>query len=468
MESLSSLIGAINSVVWGAPMLVLIVGVGFFMMTRLALMPIRKLGYGFALLWKGRVPEGVGDISAFNALMTSLSATIGTGNIAGVATAIAIGGPGALFWMWITALVGMATKYAEAVLAVKFREKDASGKHIGGPMFYIKNGLGKKWAWLGFAFALFGAFAAFGIGNMTQSNSIAAALQDNFSISPYLTAAILIVLVGAVLLGGITRIATWAGVLVPFMAVSYIVIGLFVLVVNIAEIPSAIVAVFSGAFTGTAATGGFAGAAVWAAIRFGIARGVFSNEAGLGSAPIAHAAASTTDPVRQGTIAMLGTFIDTLIVCSITGLAIVSSGMWMEVDADGRGLTSVVLTASAFDKALPGGAYLVTIALAIFAFTTILGWSYYGEKCWQYLFGNNVKSILPYRIAWIFAVFIGPWALTWEGGARSGIDFIWLLADTLNAMMALPNLLALALLSPVVVKLTREYYSNNGKSAAAE
>ena len=456
MGALGDLVGRINGVVWGAPMLVLIVGVGAFLTVRLGFLPIRKIGYGFSLLWGGRVRDGAGDISAFNALMTSLSATIGTGNIAGVATAIAIGGPGALFWMWVTALVGIATKYAEAVLAVRFRETDASGKHIGGPMFYIENGLGANWRWLAVAFALFGGFAAFGIGNMTQSNSIAAALQDNFAVPPLWTAGILIVLVGAVLLGGITRIATWAGVLVPFMAVSYVVLGLAVLLVNAAELPAAVGRVFSGAFTGTAATGGFTGAAVWAAIRFGVARGVFSNEAGLGSAPIAHAAASTTDPVRQGTIAMLGTFIDTLIVCSITGLAIVSSGMWMETDADGNGLTSVTLTASAFDAALPGGTYVVTVSLAIFAFTTILGWSYYGEKCWQYLFGAG--AIVYYRGAWIAAVFVGPWALTWEGGARQGIDFIWLLADTLNALMAVPNLVALTLLSPVVLELTRRYY----------
>ena len=452
METISNFIGSINSIVWGPPMLIAIVGVGAFLLLRMALMPWRKLAYGFVLLWRGRTPEGVGDISAFNALMTSLSATIGTGNIAGVATAIAIGGPGALFWMWITALVGMATKYAEAVLAVRYREKDAGGKHIGGPMYYIKNGLGDNWKWLAFLFALFGAIAAFGIGNMVQSNSIADALDDSLGVDPLLTAAVLIVLVGAVLLGGITRIATWAGRLVPFMAVFYVVFGIIVLLINIAEVPAAITTVFSHAFTGTAATGGFAGAAVWMAIRFGVARGVFSNEAGLGSAPIAHAAATTTDPVRQGSIAMLGTFIDTIIVCSITGLAIVSTGVWTS------GETGVDLTAMAFSESMAGGAYVVTFSLAIFAFTTILGWSYYGEKCWQYIFG--VGSIKIYRVIWIAAVFIGPWALTWEGGAKAGINLIWLIADTLNAMMALPNLIALVMLSPVVVKLTREYYSN--------
>ena len=457
MEGLSSVVSSVNSIVWGAPMLILIVGVGLFLMLRLTLMPLRKLGYGFKLLWNGRVPEGVGDITPFNALMTSLSATIGTGNIAGVATAIAIGGPGALFWMWVTALVGMATKYSEAVLAVNFRETDSTGKHIGGPMFYIKNGLGKNWTWLAFTFAFFGAFAAFGIGNMVQSNSIADALDDKLGVAPMLTGAVLLVLAGAVLLGGITRIATWAGSLVPFMAVFYVLFGVIVLIINANEVPAAIATVFSSAFTGTAATGGFAGAAIWAAIRFGVARGVFSNEAGLGSAPIAHAAASTTDPVRQGTIAMLGTFLDTIIVCSITGLAIVSTGVWTS------GETGVDLTAMAFGSSLPGGEYLVIFSLAIFAFTTILGWSYYGEKCWQFLFGD--KSVKIYRVAYIAAIFIGPWALTIEGGARAGIDMVWLIADTLNAMMALPNLIALTLLSPLVIKLTREYYASGKKPA---
>ena len=451
METLSTLVSNINSIVWGPPMLIAIVGVGLFLMLRLTLMPIRKIGYGINQLWQGRTSEGVGDISAFSALMTSLSATIGTGNIAGVATAIAIGGPGALFWMWVTALVGMATKYAEAVCAVKYREIDDNGKQIGGPMYYIKNGLGSNWIWLGFLFALFGAIAAFGIGNMVQSNSIADALDDKFGVPPMVTAVVLIILVGMVLIGGIKNIAAWASKLVPFMAIFYVVFGLIVLLLNIAEVPAAFMLVVNTAFTGTAATGGFTGAAMMLAIRYGVSRGVFSNEAGLGSAPIAHAAAKTNDPVRQGSIAMLGTFIDTLIVCSITGLAIVATGVWSS------GETGVDLTAMAFQHSLPFGNYIVTIALVIFAFTTILGWSYYGEKCWQYIFG--VSSVIIYRFVWVLAVFIGPWALTWEGGARAGIDFIWLLADTLNAMMALPNLIALVILSPVVVRLTREYYA---------
>ena len=452
METISSFVSVVNGIVWGPPMLVVILGVGLFFMLRLAFIPLRKIGYGMGQLWRGRVAEGVGDISAFSALMTSLSATIGTGNIAGVATAIAIGGPGALFWMWITALVGMATKYAEAVCAVRYRETDATGKHIGGPMYYIKNGLGDGWGWLGFLFALFGAVAAFGIGNMVQSNSMADALDDKFGVPPLVTAVALAVLVAVVLIGGIKSIAAWASKLVPFMAVSYVIFGLIILLLNAAEVPAALALIVKSAFTGTAATGGFAGATLMAAIRFGVARGVFSNEAGLGSAPIAHAAAKTDNPIRQGTIAMLGTFIDTLVVCSITGLAIVSTGVWRS------GETGVDLTAMAFSSTLPDAHYLVVASLVIFAFTTILGWSYYGEKCWQFIFG--VRSIIAYRLVWVVAVFIGPWALTWESGARSGIDFIWLLADTLNAMMALPNLIALALLSPVVVRLTKEYYSS--------
>ena len=455
MEALSNLVGAINGYVWGVPMLVSILGVGVFLTVRLDLLPIRTIGYGFRLLLQGRTPDQkdqqAGDITPFSALMTSLSATIGTGNIVGVATAITLGGPGALFWMWMTALVGMATKYAEAVCAVQFREEDEAGNRIGGPMYYIRNGLGAKWGWLAVAFAIFGAIAGFGIGNMVQSNSIADALNDKFHITPLITAVTLMVLVGAVLLGGIKRIGLWASRLVPSMAILYVAIGLLVLLLNITEIPAAIALVVKSAFTGQAATGGFAGAAVWAAIRFGVARGVFSNEAGLGSAPIAHAAAQTNDPVRQGTIAMLGTFIDTLIICTITGLAIVATGSWSS------GATGVDLTAMAFGASIPFGQYFVSLATVLFAFTTILGWSYYGEKCWQYLLGR--QTVMIYRIIWVLAVAIGPLALLAPSGPKAGIDFVWLISDTLNALMALPNLIALVLLSPVVVQLTRAYYS---------
>ncbi|WP_105901139.1 alanine/glycine:cation symporter family protein [Vibrio gangliei] len=442
MEALTNFVSAINGVVWGVPMLVMILGVGLFLMLGLRFMPILKLPQGFKLLWSGRSSSSEGDITPFNALMTSLSATIGTGNIAGVATAIALGGPGALFWMWCTALVGMATKYSEAVCAVTYREKDENGNYVGGPMYYIKNGLSKKWAWLGTLFAIFGAIAGFGIGNGVQANSVADALNSNFGISPVVTGIVLMILVGLVLVGGIKRISDVAGKLVPFMAVFYIVAGLGVVLANITEIPAAFALIFESAFSPVAAQGGFAGAAVWAAIRFGVARGVFSNEAGLGSAPIAHAAAKTKNPVKQGLVAMLGTFIDTIIVCSITGFAIILSGEWVS------GETGATLTSSAFSSTFSFGHIIVAIALAIFAFTTILGWSFYCEKCVQFLFG--AKAIKPFRIVWVLAVPVG---------AMSSLNFIWLLADTMNAMMAIPNLIALVLLSPVVFKLTRDYFS---------
>jgi AGCS family alanine or glycine:cation symporter len=449
MEMLTSIIGEINGIVWGPLMLVLILGVGLFLSLGLRLMPILKLGTGFKLLWRGRKAasgdEDSGEISPFQALMTALSATVGTGNIAGVATAVFLGGPGALFWMWITALVGMATKYAEAVLAVKYREVDEEGNHVGGPMYYIKNGLGSKWAWLGMAFAIFGAIAGFGIGNTVQSNSIASVMESNFGTPTWVTGVIVMVLVGAVLIGGIRRIGHVAGALVPVMAVSYILAGLVVLFINAEQIPHALDLIFTHAFSPVAAEGGFAGAAVWMAIRFGVARGIFSNEAGLGSAPIAHAAAQNKSPVRQGLVAMLGTFIDTILICSITGLVIVTSGTWTS------GESGAALTSAAFAQALPGlGNYLVAIALAIFAFTTIIGWSFYGERCVEYIFG--VKAIGPYRVLWILAV---------PAGAVLSLDFIWLVADTLNAFMAIPNLIALLLLSPVVFQVTREFFAEN-------
>lgn len=445
MELITNLIKQLNDIVWGPIMLVLILGTGLMLMIGLKGMPLAKLGYGFKMLWRGRDAKGEGDISSFNALMTSLAATIGTGNIAGVATAIFLGGPGALFWMWMTALVGMATKYAEAVLAVHFRETDANGNKIGGPMYYIKNGLGKRFTWLATTFAIFGALAGFGIGNTIQANSVADVLSSSLAIPTWLTGLVMAILVALVLLGGIKRIAQVAGKLVPIMAVSHVVAGLVILLMNIAQLPAAFDLIFTHAFTPIAATGGFAGAAAWAAIRFGVARGVFSNEAGLGSAPIAHASAQTNSPVKQGTVAMLGTFIDTIIVCSITGLVIIVSGAWTS------GETGATLSSLAFESILPGfGGAIVAIGLCVFAFTTLLGWSIYGEKCVTYLFG--VKSIMPFRVLWIIAVPLG---------ATANLEFIWLVADTLNALMALPNLVALLLLSPVVFKLTKDYFSKN-------
>ncbi len=440
---LQSWVSSLNELVWGPAMLAMILGTGLFLTAGLKLLPLRKLRYGFTLLWQGRKTDGSGQITSFNALMTALAATIGTGNIAGVATAIVLGGPGALFWMWCTALIGMATKYAEAILAVKYRETDETGEYVGGPMYYIKNGLPKKWWWLGTAFAVFGTLAGFGIGNTVQSNSVVQVLHDNFGFDKLITSIILAALVASVILGGITRIAQVAGKLVPFMAIAYTATGLIILLLHANEIPHAITLIIKSAFTGHAASGGFAGAAVWAAIRFGVARGVFSNESGLGSAPIAHAAAQTSDPVRQGIVAMLGTFIDTICICSITGLAIIVTGVW------DSGNTGAVLTSTAFAQAIWGGNYIVSISLAIFAFTTILGWSIYGERCVIYLFGK--KCVLAFRLAWIIAIPIG---------AMVELDFIWLLADTLNALMAIPNLIALILLSPVVFKLSQEYFGN--------
>ena len=445
MEAIENAFSAINGLVWGPPMLILILGVGLFLSLGLKLMPIFKLGAGFRLMWNGRSAAGAesdGEIPPFQALMTSLSATVGTGNIAGVATAVFLGGPGALFWMWLTALVGMATKYSEAVLAVRFREVDERGSYVGGPMYYIRNGLGKKWAWMGVLFAIFAAIAGFGIGNTVQANSVADVMEATFGLPHWISGVILMVLVGMVLIGGIRRIGQVASALVPIMAVSYLLAGLVVLAINFAEIPAAFGLIFEHAFSPIAAEGGFAGAAVWAAIRFGVARGVFSNEAGLGSAPIAHAAAKTKNPINQGMIAMLGTFIDTIIICTITGLVIITSGVWTS------GESGAALTSMAFSQALPGvGDYVVAIALAVFAFTTLLGWSFYGERCVEFLFG--VKAIVPYRIAWVLAIPVG---------ASVNLGLIWLVADTLNAMMALPNLIALALLSPVVFRLTKEHF----------
>ncbi len=448
MEKLSASLNWLNGIVWGVPMLVLILGVGLYLTVGLRARSIFRVPLSLALLWRGRVSEGKGEITPFNALMTELSATIGTGNIAGVATAIFLGGPGAIFWMWMTALVGMATKYAEAVLAVRYREQDSRGEWVGGPMYYIRNGLGAKWNWLAVTFALFASIAGFGIGNMVQANSVAHALNNSLGIPEWATGAVLFLLVGAVLLGGIQRIAAVAGKLVPFMAISYVLAGLLVLVLNISAIPTALGLIFTYAFTPAAATGGFAGAAVWAALQFGVARGVFSNEAGLGSAPIAHAAAQTKGPVSQGLIAMLAPFIDTIIVCTFTALVILTSGDWTS------GQTGAALTSSAFEATLPGvGHHIVAFALSLFAFTTLLGWSYYSERSLEYLFG--VRIIKPFRVAWCIAVFVG---------ATVELAFVWLLADTLNALMAIPNLIALALLSPVVFALSREFFKTRGQS----
>lgn len=440
--TLQNIVNTINGFVWGPVMLVLILGTGLYLTIGLRGLSIRKIGYGFRQLFIGRRGSGEGDISPFNALMTSLSATVGTGNIVGVATAVGIGGPGALFWMWCTALVGMATKYSEAVLAVHYRETDERGRKVGGPMYYIRNGLGPRWAWLALCFALFGTLAGFGIGNTVQANSVADALRTSFNVPEWLSGISMAVLVGLVLLGGIRRIASVAGKLVPFMALLYLVVTLIILAINIGAIPEALLLVVKSAFSPAAAGGGFAGATIMLALRMGVARGIFSNEAGLGSAPIAHAAAETDNPVRQGTIAMLGTFIDTLVICTLTGLVLITTGAW------NSGEQGAALTNLAFNSVLPFGDHVVSLCLALFAFTTILGWSYYGERCAEYLFG--VKVIVPFRVLWVIAVYVG---------ATLKLGLVWSIADTLNGMMAIPNLVGLLLLSPVIFSLTREYFS---------
>ncbi len=429
----------LNALVWGVPMLVLILGTGLYLMLGLRLMPLRRLGTALRLMLQRGRGQGEGQISPFNALMTALAATIGTGNIVGVATAITLGGPGALFWMWCTALVGMATKYAEAVCAVNYRVRTPSGEYAGGPMYYIRNGLGPRWHWLAILFAIFGACAGFGIGNTVQANSVADALQASAGVPPWVTGVFLLVLVGLVILGGVRRIASVAGVLVPFMALAYLACGLIIIAINLEQVPGVLRLVFDHAFTGTAAGGGFSGAAVWLAIRYGVARGIFSNEAGLGSAPIAHAAARTNDPVRQGMIAMLGTFIDTLVVCTVTGLTILLTGAWLGVEQ------GAALSSAAFAAGLPHGQWVVTVGVALFAFSTLLGWSYYSERCVVFLVGE--RGLRPFRLLWVAVIPVG---------AMADLNTIWLLADTLNALMALPNLIALLLLSPVVFQLTRQ------------
>jgi AGCS family alanine or glycine:cation symporter len=427
----------------------LLLGTGIFLTIGLKGMTISHIPYAFKQLFKGRQGSGDGEISPFNALMTSLSSTIGMGNIAGVATAIGLGGPGALFWMWCAAFVGMATKYAEAVLAVNYRETDEAGRKVGGPMYYIKNGLGDKWKWLGGAFALFGSLAGFGLANTVQSNAVSQVLETNFNVPTVVSGMVMAVLVGGVLLGGIKRIASVAGKLVPFMAALYMTATFLILVMNAPAIPAAIILVVDSAFNGAAATGGFAGATLMLALRMGIARGIFSNEAGLGSAPIAHAAAETNSPVRQGTIAMLGTFIDTLVICTMTGLVLIVTGVW---SGEPQG---AAMTLAAFTGALPYGDIILSLCVALFAFTTMLGWSYYGERCAEFLLGTRV--ITPFRVLWVIGIFVGT---------QMSLELVWKMTDALNGLMAIPNLIALLLLSPIVFKLTREYFEKENREEA--
>jgi len=382
-----------------------------------------------------------GDISSFESLMTALSATVGTGNIAGVATAIFLGGPGAIFWMWVTALFGMATKYAEAFLAIYYRERNDKNNYVGGPMYYIKNGLDKKYHFLAYLFAFFGMIAAFGIGNGVQSNSVAQVLSIELGISKTTIGFIIAILVTMVILGGIRSIGKTASKLVPIMSLIYVFGGLFIILSNISVVPEIFYLIINGAFSSTAASGGFAGASVLMAIRFGVSRGVFSNEAGLGSSPIAHAAAKTNDPIKQGSISMLEPLIDTLIVCSITAFVILISGEWL------GGINGAALTTNAFNNGIPlFGKYIVIIGLILFSFSTIIGWSYYGEKCAEFLFGDKITIL--YRVLWVVIIPIG---------ASVELNLIWLIADIMNGLMALPNLIALVLLSPIIFSQTKSF-----------
>ncbi len=560
-ELISFVTGPLNSFLWGPFMLVALLGVGLMLMVRLKFMPIFKIPMSFALMWKGRSKQQghEGELSPFNALMTALAATVGTGNIAGVATAIYFGGPGAVFWMWCTALVGMATTYSEVTLAVRYRNVTPDGSYVGGPMFYIRNGLGKKWNWLAAAFAFFGCIAGFGIGNGVQVNSIADGLNTTFGVPHVASAVVLFVLVAMVLLGGVQRIGNVAGKLVPFMAVIYIIASLVCLTISAEYVPQAFLSIFSEAFTPRSAGAGVLGGLILETMRRGISRGVFSNEAGMGSSPIAHATAVTNNPVRQGMIGMLGTFLDTIVICTMTALVILVAQIWSNtytldtaklssalearktslvtsgeinknavIEAfaqdmisgvtnkshftEGHGIPSAgamanfmprnigaildankakliqggqfdvaafvtlvnavqtndnptddvisskngaSLSANSFSMCLPGtaGQYIVSISLTLFAFTTILGWCVYSERCAVYLFGH--KALKRFRL--VYTVFV-------PCGALLQLGTVWDIADTFNAMMMLPNLLALVLLHKVVVQMTEDYFTKGEDS----
>lgn len=436
-----ALLNQIDSFVWGPPLLVLLVGTGIFLSFRLGFLQVFRLPRSLKLIFSAE-NQGEGDIDSFKALCTALAATVGTGNIVGVATAIKAGGPGAILWMWIAAFFGMATKYAEGCLAVKYRTVDDKGQISGGPMYYIENGLGRAYRPLAIAFAFFGVLVAyFGIGTFAQVNSIVQITQLNAGIPVTYTAVVLTILVAAITLGGLQSIAKTASKVVPAMAVIYMVSTLGFLVIFADKVPGAVAEVFYDAFHPTAAVGGFLGASVLFAMRNGVARGVFSNESGLGSAPIVAAAAKTKWPAEQGLVSMTGTFIDTIIICTMTGLVVVISGLW-KTDLNGAALTN-----AAFLQAYPHfGGYMLMVGLVLFAFTTILGWNYYGERCMEYLVG--VKGIMPYRVGFILLV---------GCGAFLKLESIWILADIVNGLMAIPNLIALLGLSGVVVSETRKY-----------
>ena len=435
------ILNEIDAFVWGPPLLVLLVGTGILLTFRLQLLQVFKLPQALGLIFSAK-NDGSGDVNSFKALCTALAATVGTGNIVGVATAIKAGGPGALFWMWMAAFFGMATKYSECLLAVKYRTVDANGNISGGPMYYIENGLGKKYKPLAVMFAVFGVLCAyFGIGTFAQVNSIVEITQISAGIPVVYTGIALTVIVAAVTIGGLKSIATVAAKVVPAMALLYFLTTVGIMIVFADQVPAAIATVLNSAFTPTAAQGGFLGATVMLAMRSGVARGVFSNESGLGSAPIVAAAAKTKWAAEQGLISMTGTFIDTIIICTLTGLSLVVSGVWCGP------LNGAAMTESAFTMAFPAfGSILLLVGLVLFAFTTILGWNYYGERCVEYLMG--VKAILPYRIIFICLIACGPFLK---------LEEIWVLADIVNGLMAIPNLIALIALSGVVVAETKAY-----------
>lgn len=441
MESFIPVLNAIDSFMWGPPLITLLVGTGIYLTVRLHLLQVFRLPLALRLIFKAQ-NKGEGDVSSFKALCVALAATVGTGNIVGVATAVKVGGPGAIFWMWLAAFFGMATKYAEGLLAVKYRSVDAKGDIAGGPMFYIRNGMGEKWKPLATFFAIACILVAYlGIGTFPQVNAIVDSMELSFGFPKVATDAILTFFIAAITIGGLQSIAKVASGIIPFMAFLYIAISFGLLVANIDQLPAAVAMIFADAFTGSAAAGGFAGSTVMMAMQNGIARGVFSNESGLGSAPIAAAAAKTKYPAEQGLISMTGTFIDTIIICTMTGIALVITGVW-QGDAAGAAMTSAAFAATYGTV----GSQLLTIALALFAFTTILGWNYYGERACIYLFGT--KGVLPYRL--IFIVLIAC-------GAFLKLEAIWILADIVNGLMAIPNLIALIALSGVVVAETKLY-----------
>ena len=435
---------AVNRIVWGPPMLILLMGTGVVLTVLTGFIQFRHLGTALKevlgkLTHKG---TGQGTVTPFQAVSTALASTVGVGNIAGVATAIFLGGPGALFWLWVSGLLGMATKFSEITIALHYREPDETGTMRGGAMYILKKGLGLPW--LGAVFALLTALAAFGIGNMVQANSVADSLRASFNITPWMSGVVMVVLTGIVIIGGIKQIAKVTEILVPFMAIFYLLGGLTVIVLHLGELPGVIKLVLQGAFSGSAAAGGFAGSTIMMAMRFGVARGLFSNEAGLGSAPMVHAAATTDHPARQGMYGIFEVFVDTTLICTTTGLAILLTGVW------NSGETGAALSASAFAAGLPGnwGHLVVTVGLVLFAFSTIIGWSYYGETGIVYLFG--ARAAMPYRLAWLVFIYLG---------AVGSLHLVWDIADTLNGLMAIPNLIAVLASIPVLLKLKREFFT---------